>query len=273
MKKALAACVVLSVVAALAVADYLNRESVTAQGAVALPEVQTKTVTYKDGDAECEGFAAWDASLKGTRPVVLVVHDWMGRGEYDETRARQLAELGYLAFSIDVYGKDVRPTNRQEAGAAAGKWRGDTAAFRTRLKAGMDAALALENADKSKVAILGYCFGGTAALELARSGADIDGAISFHGGLVSATPDDAKNIKGKILVLHGADDKIDTAIKLHEEMKAAKVDYQIVLYGHAVHSFTNPKAGNDPSTGNAYDEKADRRSWEDMKDFLAEALK
>lgn len=259
--------------ALLIVVALISGESV-AQESTPKTDVKTKTVTYKDGEAECEGFVAWDANRKGTRPVVLVVHDWMGRGEYDERRARELAELGYLAFSMDVYGKDVRPKNRDEAGKAAGKWRGgDIAAFRTRLKAGMDAALADENADKSRVAILGYCFGGTAALELARSGADIDGAISFHGGLVSATPTDAKNIKGKVLVLHGADDKVETAITLHEEMKAAKVDYQIVLYGHAVHSFTNPKAGNDPSTGNAYDEKADRRSWEDMKDFLAEALK
>lgn len=273
MKTALSFAVAITLLAGAAIGAWLAHEPVVAQGAQALPDVQTNNVTYKDGDAECEGFAAWDANIKGKRPVVLVVHDWIGRGAYDERRTKDLAALGYLAFSIDVYGKNVRPKDRTEASKAAGQWRGDIAALRTRLKAGMDAALALDNADTSRVAILGYCFGGTAALELARSGADVDGAISFHGGLVSATPEDAKNIKGKVLVLHGADDKVETALKLHEEMKAAKVDYQIVLYGHAVHSFSNPAAGNDPSTGNAYDEKADRRSWEDMRDFLAEVLK
>lgn len=237
------------------------------------PDVQTKLVTYKDGDAECEGFMAWDANLDGKRPVVLIVHDWMGRGENDAQRAREIASMGYLAFSLDVYGKDVRPKNRQEAAAAATKWRGgDKELFRKRLKAGMDAALAHESADADRVAAIGYCFGGSAVMQLARSGANLRGVIPFHGGYSLEPEGDAKNIKCKVLILHGADDKFDGIVAIHKELKEAGVNYEIDLYGHAVHSFTNPYAGNDPSTGNAYDAQADERSWERMKDFFWEML-
>jgi dienelactone hydrolase len=227
MKTGLAVAAALTLLAAVITA-LAARESAVAQEGVVKIDVQSRAVAYKDGETECEGFVAWDAGRKGARPVVLVVHDWMGRGEFDEARARDLA------------------------------------------------ALADANADKTRVAILGYCFGGTCALELARSGADIDGAISFHGGLDSDSPADAKNIKGKVLVLHGADDPfadLESVLALNLEMREAGVDYQVVLYGHAVHSFTNPKAGTDNSKGAAYNEKADKRSWEAMKNFLAEALK
>ncbi|MCA8910907.1 MAG: dienelactone hydrolase family protein [Planctomycetes bacterium] len=234
------------------------------------PDIQTKTVTYKDGDTECEGFMAWDANQEGTRPVVLIMHDWMGRGAFDEQRARELASLGILAFSVDTYGKDVRPQNAAEAGKAAGSWKSNPAALRTRLKAGMDEALKSDMADKDQVACIGYCFGGTCVLELARSGANLKGFVSFHGGLGTDTPADAKNIKGKVLVLHGADDNFESVVALNKELKDAGVDYEIDLYGHTVHAFTNPKAGNDPSRGVAYNAEADVRSWERMKDFFWE---
>jgi dienelactone hydrolase len=275
MKTGLAVAAALTLLAAVITA-LAARESAVAQEGVVKIDVQSRAVAYKDGETECEGFVAWDAGRKGARPVVLVVHDWMGRGEFDEARARDLAALGYLAFSADVYGKGIRPKNAEEAGDTAGSWKADVPALRTRLKAALDTALADANADKTRVAILGYCFGGTCALELARSGADIDGAISFHGGLDSDSPADAKNIKGKVLVLHGADDPfadLESVLALNLEMREAGVDYQVVLYGHAVHSFTNPKAGTDNSKGAAYNEKADKRSWEAMKNFLAEALK
>jgi dienelactone hydrolase len=276
MKTGFAVAVAFTLLIGAAIAAFSSRGTAIAQAETVKHDVQSKTVTYKDGETECEGFIAWDAGRKGIRPVVLVVHDWMGRGEFDEARAKQLAELGYLAFSADVYGKGVRPKNAEQAGDAAGSWKADVPALRTRLKAALDTALADASADKTRVAILGYCFGGTCALELARSGADIDGAISFHGGLDSETPDDAKAIKGKVLVLHGADDPfadLESVLALNEEMKNAGVDYQVVLYGHAVHSFTNRRAGTDNSKGAAYNEKADRRSWEAMQDFLADALK
>ena len=237
------------------------------------PDVQTKLVSYKDGETECEGFVAWDANQDGKRSVVLIVHDWMGRGEFDEQRARELASLGYLAFSVDVYGKGVRPTNAGEAAKAAGSWRGeDRGPFRTRLKAGMTAALANEMADADNVAAIGYCFGGTGVMELARSGARLRGIVPFHGGYGGKPAGDAGNIKAKVLVLHGADDGFDGIVGLNAELKEAGVDYEIDLYGHAVHAFTNPAAGDDPKRGVAYDAQADERSWQRMKDFLWEVL-
>lgn len=276
MKTTLTAAVAaLLIVATVVVAGLLNQptEAQDTGKPVALQDIRSKVVVYKDGDVECEGFAAWDEGVKGKRPVVLIVHDWMGRGEFDEARARDLAELGYLAFSVDVYGKGVRPANAGEAGKTAGTWKNDTQALRTRLQAGLNAAIALEQAEKSKVGALGYCFGGFSALELARSGADVKGVISFHGSLRSATPEDAKNIKGKVLVLHGADDDFESVAVIHKEMKDAGVDYELDLYGHTVHAFTNPKAGNDPSKGVAYSAQADKRSWQRTEDFFVEIFR
>lgn len=269
-----AALAALMIVATVVVADLTNRNTEAQETSKqAGPNISTQVVTYKDGDTECEGFAAWDANLKGKRPVVLVIHDWMGRGEFDEARAKQLAALGYLAFSVDVYGKGVRPANAGEAGKTSGAWKNDSAALRSRLQAGMNAALELEQAEKSKVGAMGYCFGGFSALELARSGADVKGVISFHGSLRSATPEDAKNIKGKVLVLHGADDDFESVAVINKEMKDAGVDYELDLYGHTVHAFTNPKAGNDPSRGVAYSAQADARSWQRMEDFFEEIFR
>lgn len=240
------------------------------------PDVQGKTLEYQDGETVCEGFVAWDSNLLGTRPAVLIVHDWMGRGSFDESRARELASMGYVAFSADVYGKGVRPANRDEARKSAGEWYGNPEALRTRLAAALDALKSHSLVDKSKIAVIGYCFGGMCALELARSGADIAGAVSFHGSLGTSKPSKAGDIKASILVLHGADDPNfgpDTRNAFWAEMAEAKVDWQLVAYGNAVHSFSNPAAGNDPSRGSAYDEKADRRSWKAMKDFFTEIFR
>lgn len=237
-------------------------------------KIVAEEVAYQDGDADCTGYIAYDNAMKGRRPVVLIVHDWMGRGEFDQARAEDLAELGYLAFSIDVYGNDTRPTNREEAQKASGQWYGQLEKLHARLNAGMDAALAHDMADADRVAVMGYCFGGMCALELARSGADVH-AISFHGSLGNKQPERANNIKGNILVLHGADDPhadMEQVNGLVKEMRNAKVDYEVVLYGGAVHSFTNPKAGNDPSKGSAYDEQANARSWERMQNFFSEVF-
>ncbi len=240
------------------------------------PDIQTRTVAYKDGDTECEGFIAWDANLHGERPAVLIVHDWMGRGAFDEQRAKELAALGYVGFSLDVYGKGVRPANRDEARQAAGSWYSNTKGLRQRLKAGHEAALQHRMVDRNNVAIMGYCFGGKCALEHARSGAELQGAISFHGSLGSDMPAKKGDIKASVLVLHGADDPgvpLDgQVVPLWKEMQESGCDWQLVAYGNAVHSFTNPAAGNDNSRGNAYNQLADQRSWEAMKDFLWEVF-
>lgn len=254
----------------------LNRYFFVLLGVMALAaraEIVTKTVEYKQGDTTLEGFVAYDNAVKGSKPGVLIVHQWKGLGAYEKMRAEMLAKMGYVAFACDIYGKGVRPTTMQEAGAQAGKYKGDRALLRARVKAGFETLLKQEGVDKEKVAAMGYCFGGTTALELARSGADVDGVVSFHGGLSSPTPEDAKNIKAKVLALHGADDPNVPPAEVagfEKEMRDAKVDWQLVAYGNAVHSFTDKGAGNDNSKGAAYNEHADRRSWEAMKDFFAE---
>jgi dienelactone hydrolase len=237
--------------------------------------VKSELVTYKQGKQELEGYLAYDDAVAGKRPAVLVVHNWMGVGDSARASADKLAAAGFVAFAVDIYGKGVRPTTPAEAGKLAGTYKGDRKLFRARLKAGYDVVARHDRVDSKKIAVIGYCFGGTGALELARSGAPVRGAVSFHGGLDSPTPADAKHIKAKVLVLHGAEDphvppaEVDAFMK---EMRDAKVDWQLVYYSGAVHAFTEPGAGNDPSKGAAYDARADKRSWAALMDFLAEVF-
>ena len=238
--------------------------------------IHTETVEYKQGDATLEGFVAYDDAIQGKRPGVLVVHQWMGLTDYEKHRAEMLAQLGYVAFCADIYGKGVRPQNTAEAGAQAGKYKNDRQLLRARVNAGLDALRQQPLADPDRIAAIGYCFGGTTVMELARSGADIGGVVSFHGGLDSPDPEDGKNIKCKVLVCHGADDPFRCRQDLaafEDEMRKANVDWQLIKYGGAVHCFTQPMAGNDNSKGAAYNEKADKRSWEAMKQFFAEIFK
>jgi dienelactone hydrolase len=235
-------------------------------------KIVTQDVEYKDGKTVLQGYLAYDDS-KEQAPGVLIAHQWMGLTDYEKGRARQLAELGYVAFAADIYGKGVNASSPDEAGKLAGKYKADRKLLRSRMLAGLKALKAQKSVDQSRLAVMGYCFGGTAALELGRAGADLAGIISFHGGLDSPTPADGKNIKGKVLILHGADDpyvpKKDIAA-LEDELKAAKVDYQMTFYSGAVHAFTLPSAGNDPSKGVAYNAEADRRSWLAMRNFFDE---
>jgi dienelactone hydrolase len=234
--------------------------------------VHTETVEYKQGDTTLEGFLAYDDSISGKRPGVLVVHQWFGLTDYEKLRATQLAQLGYVAFCADIYGKGVRPKEASEAGALAGKYKTDRALLRARVNAALDVLKKNELVDTTRVAAIGYCFGGTTVLELARSGADLNGVVSFHGGLDSPTPADGKNIKCKVLALAGADDpfqKPEDLTAFESEMRDNKVDWQIVFYGGAVHAFTQPDPGF-VNAGAKYNEKADKRSWEAMKTFFAE---
>lgn len=236
--------------------------------------VVTKTVEYRQGDKVLEGYLAYDSAIKNTRPGVLVIHEWTGLGPYEKKRAEQLAALGYVAFAADIYGKGVRPATPEAAGKEASKYRGnDRTLLRARAAAGLAKLASFDQVDAKRIAVIGYCFGGTAALELARSGANVVGTVSFHGGLDTPVPADALKIKGKVLALHGADDPHVPPAQVaafQQEMRSAKVDWQMNYYGGAVHSFSNPKSGNDPSKGVAYNEKADVRSWEAMKLFFKE---
>jgi dienelactone hydrolase len=243
----------------------------TALGASAA--IRTETVEYKEGDTVLEGYVAYDDSILNRRPGVLIVHQWKGFGEYEKKRAEMLAKLGYVAFAADIYGKGVRPKDTQEAAALAGKYKKDVALLRKRVNAGLEQLRKTRSVDGQNVAAIGYCFGGTTVLELARSGADVDGVVSFHGGLGTPNPDDAKNIKARVLALHGADDPFvpDAEVKsFAEEMRNARADWQLVAYGNSVHSFTHWDAGTDNSKGAAYNEKADKRSWAAMRAFFDE---
>lgn len=236
-------------------------------------EVRAYAHEYRIGDAVFEGYAAYDGSLPAMRPGVLVIHEWTGVNEHVRERVRRLAALGYTAFAADIYGKGIRPKSGPEAAKEAGVYRADRALLRARAAAGLSELRKMKEVDPARVAVIGYCFGGGAALELARSGAGIRGAVSFHGNLDTPDPSDAKKITGKILVLHGADDPHVPAASVaafQDEMRAAGADWQFVSYGGAVHSFTDPSAGDDPSKGAAYDARADRRSWALMLDFFEE---
>ncbi len=243
--------------------------------APALAAVKTETVTYKHGKTTLEGYIAYDDALSALRPGVLVVHEWMGLGENAKERARMLAEMGYVAFAVDMYGKGVRAKDHAEAGKLSGIYRADRNLMRARIQAGLDELKKRQNVDQARIAAIGYCFGGTSVLELARSGADVKGVVSFHGGLDTPSPADPKTLKAKILVLHGAEDNFTKAAvpAFQEEMRKANADWEFISYGNAVHSFTVKEAGNDPSSGMAYNAKADARSWQSLKDFLAEIFK
>ncbi|WP_205499677.1 dienelactone hydrolase family protein [Rufibacter psychrotolerans] len=192
MKKLLLALVLL-----LSAAAHLS-----AQG----QNIKTQLVEYREGNTTLEGYLAYDASRKGKLPAVLVVHEWKGISDYTRQRCDQLARMGYVAFAADIYGKGVRPTTPQAMGAESGKYKNNIPLLRQRVNAGLAQLKKQPNVDAARVAAIGYCFGGTTVLELARSGAQVAGVVSFHGGLGTPNPADAANIKAKVLVAHGAID-------------------------------------------------------------------
>jgi dienelactone hydrolase len=232
-------------------------------------EIISTTVGYKQGNTVLEGLSVYDDAIQGQRPAVLVVHQWKGLGDYEKKRAEMLARLGYNVFAADIYGKGIRPQTPKEAGAEASKYKNDRVLLRARVRAALAVLKNHELTDRKRMAAIGYCFG-------ARSGADIAGVVSFHGGLSSATPGDARNIKAKVLALHGADDPNvppKEVAAFEDEMRQGGVDWQLIAYGGAVHAFTDWNTGDDNSKGAAYNERADRRSWEAMKQFFAELFK
>ncbi len=235
-----------------------------------------KTWDYEQGGHPLEGYLVYDDAVAGPRPGVLVVHQWMGLTENERMRARMLAELGYVALCADIYGKGMRPADTKEAvgrgrqvlpgprpvpGPAGGR---------------PERAAGHGHRGPRQVAAIGYCFGGGGVLELARAGADIAGVVSFHGSLGTSLPAQKGEVKAKILVCQGALDpyaKIDDVHSFIDEMEAADADYEVNLYAHAVHAFTQKEAGDDPSKGVAYNAEADRRCWQAMQDFFAEIFR
>lgn len=237
--------------------------------------IQTRTVEYQQGDTTLEGVLVYDDTVKTKRPGVLIVHQWRGVTDYEKKRAAMLAQLGYVAFCADIYGKGIRPPTPAAAGAEAGKYKSNRALLRARVNAGLAVLQKNEFVDPRRIAAIGYCFGGTTVIELARSGADLAGVVSFHGGLDSPAPADGKSIKCKVLACHGADDPFVPAQDLAafaSEMRDGGADWQLIQYGGAVHSFTDWNADGSMK-GAQYNEKADKRSWEDMKQFFGEIFK
>jgi dienelactone hydrolase len=234
--------------------------------------IKTEAHEYRHDSTLCEGYWAWDDAKKGKRPGILVAHEWTGLQDYVKKRCEMLAQLGYVAFAADIFGQGVRAKSFPECEQISAPYYKDRALTRGRARAALEILQGHPEVDRAKIASIGYCFGGIVALELARSGADIAGTVSFHGQLNTPNPADAKNIKGKVLVLHGAIDPVVPPAEVaafEKEMEDAKVDWQLVSYGGAVHTFTN---WNLPTTGMpaAYNEKADKRSWLAMQNFFAE---
>jgi dienelactone hydrolase len=237
-----------------------------------LAEIRTKTIEYKQGSTVLEGYLAYDDAIKVKRPGVLVVHEWNGLQSYAKKRTQQLAKLGYVAFAADIYGKGIRPKNIEESGTQATIYRQDRKLLRERAKAGLQVLQNYPLTDSKRIAAIGYCFGGGTVLELARSGVNLAGVVSFHGNLDTPDPNDAKNIKSKVLVLHGADDPFvpEQQVQAFErEMRLGNVNWQLISYGGALHAFTNPEAKNNPK-GALYNASADQRSWQAMRQFFAE---
>jgi len=244
-------------------------------------EIRTEIVDYRDGATALEGYVAYDDSLGvERRPAVLIAPEWRGLDDYAKSRARQFAALGYLAFALDPYGKGVVVVSDDDAKTRSGAFKADRTLLRRRGQAALDALLMQPLAARDAIAAIGYCFGGTLVLELARSGADIRAAIAVHGGLAAGTdakgtamPAQAGMVTAKIMALQGGDDPFVTQSELTaftDEMRAAKVDWQLIEFGGAVHAFSNPHAGSDPSSGRAYNAVADHRSMDIITHFLAD---
>lgn len=236
-----------------------------------------KAIEYKDGETILEGYLAEPKNRSAKKvPGIIVVHQWKGLGEYEKGRTEMLAKEGYVTLAADIYGKGVRPNTFETAAKESGIYKGNRSLFRQRLLAAYNELKKNPRVDTSKIIVMGYCFGGTGALELARSGVELVGSVSFHGALENPQPQDAKNIKGNVVVYHGAIDpyvpqkEVDGFLK---EMNEAKVDYQFIAYANAVHSFTEKAAGNDNSKGAAYNELADKRSWAHFLGFAKEVTK
>ena len=239
--------------------------------------IKTETVTYKEGQVEAQSFLAYYDSATGRRPGVLVVSEWWGLNDYPKMRARMLAQLGYVAMAVDVYGEGETTADPKQAE----KWvapleAGDRAELRARINAALAKLKSDPHVDPARTAAIGYCFGGATVLELARSGAAVNGVVSFHGHYDTGAPARPGAVKARILVCHGADDPFTSQAQiaaLEGEMRKARADWQFNIYGGAEHSFTNPNADAYHVAGIAYDAEADHRSWQAMKDFFREIFR
>jgi dienelactone hydrolase len=236
-------------------------------------KVLTKAVPYQHDGVELEGYLAYDDAVEGKRPAVLVVHEWWGLNDYARRRTEQLAAMGYVAFAVDMYGKGKVTTHPKEAGEWAKQINSNLPLWQQRVAAGFDALKKDSRVDVNRIAAIGYCFGGATVQQLAYSGADLKGVVSFHGSLVPPTDEQAKQAKARILICHGAADPLITQEALQNYLAAmgkSNLDWQMVFYGGAKHSFTNADADKAGMEALGYNKLADQRSWGHMKSFFDE---
>ncbi len=232
-----------------------------------------QTIEYQ-AETLLEGFYAFDEK-KGSqnkKPLVLISHDWSGCNDFARNKAQKLADLGYVGFALDMFGKGKQGKTKEEKTALIKPLLENRSLLSQRIQAGLKAASSLEIVDTNKIAAIGFCFGGLCVLDLARSGAKLNGVISFHGLLNRPEAEAIRPIQAKVLVLHGYDDPMvppQQLLSFADEMRAAKADWQIHIYGNTMHAFTNPEA-KDPAFGTVYNAKADQRSWQTMRNFLEE---
>lgn len=234
--------------------------------------IKHRLIEYQDGDTVLEGRLSWDDSVPGRRPGILVSHTIAGRAALEESKADKLAELGYVALALDLYGKGVRGQTPEENRALMDAQLADRAAMQQRLLLALMTLKAQPEVDANRVGAIGFCFGGLCVLDIARTGEELAGVVSFHGLLHAPDNTRGNSIKAKVLVLHGWDDPMatpDAVNSLSSELSAMGADWQLHAYGNTMHAFTNP-AANDPRRGTVYDETADRRSWQAMTDFFEE---
>jgi dienelactone hydrolase len=234
-----------------------------------------QAVSYNDENQKLEGIVSVPEKKIANGNAVLLLPAWMGIDNNAKENAAELAKLGYLTFVADIYGVDKRPTNKSEAGKLAGFYKTNIKEYQKRILLALN-ELIKQGANPDKIAVIGYCFGGTGAIEAARTSMNVRGVVSFHGGLGREASRTIEPIKTKVLVLHGADDFYvpETEIKaFQDEMRTAKADWQMVYYANSVHAFTHKDAGNDNSKGAAFNEKAAMRSWEAMKVFFEEIFR
>jgi dienelactone hydrolase len=236
--------------------------------------IRERLVEYRDGDAVLEGFFCHDDSRPGPLPGLLIAHEWAGRGEFVERKARRLAWHGYAVFALDMFGKGKRGTTTEECSALISPFVQDRSLLARRMTQALSTARSLPEIDGRRVAAMGFCFGGMCVLDLARSGADVRGVASLHG-LLKPTGLPARKIGSKVLILHGYEDPMappEDVLAIAKELTSAGADWQLHAYGNTRHAFTNPQA-NDAALGLKYDEAADRRSWQALLQFLDEVLR
>ncbi len=234
--------------------------------------IVSNTVGYLDGDVLLEAFFAFDDSLSGRRPAVLINHTWVGRDDFVAEKAKKLAELGYVGFAVDMYGKGVLGSGAEENAKLMQPFMDDRQMLQKRMNAAFYAVKLMPWVDDSKIAAIGFCFGGLCSLDLARTSADLKGVVSFHGLLAAPGNTQGNAIKAKILALHGHDDPmvpVEQVLAFEQEMTKAGADWQLHTFGNTMHAFTNPVANN-PDFGTVYQPDADRRSWLAMENFLTE---